>query len=308
MTAAASFDLVIVDAFTATPFGGNPAAVCFVDSAAVAPSDALRQQIAAEMNLSETAYVQAVDAAQGAYSLRWFTPQVEVNLCGHATLATAWALFNERRVEARRLSFATLSGELIVERDAHDAALLHMEFPLGAPIAVSLGDATVDALRRALWPADSPSRQCEFRHVHFCAKTRKLTLELADECHVLALKPSAADLVAVFQLGSSSPDVRGVIVTSAGVPPAADYQVVSRYFAPWVGIPEDPVTGSAHTVLAAYYASRLGHTFRARQASQRNGFLVLSTDPARVPAGRVLLSGNACTVLRGKLDLGKYQK
>lgn len=297
-----TFELVIVDAFTSSAFGGNPAAVCFVDSAESAPSDALRHQIAAEMNLSETAFVQPLDDSQALYSLRWFTPQVEVNLCGHATLATAWALFAERRVAPRRLSFATLSGELIVERDAQDASLLHMEFPLGAPNAVVLGDAVLDALRRALWPADSSSRTCEIRHVHFCAKTRKLTLEVADERDVLALKPTGADLVAVFPPGSSSPDVRGVIVTTANVPADADYKVASRYFAPWVGIPEDPVTGSAHTVLAAYYAARLGHTFRARQASQRNGFLVLSTDPARVPAGRVLLSGNACTVLRGKLQ------
>jgi PhzF family phenazine biosynthesis protein len=259
------------------------------------------------MNLSETAFVQPLDDSQALYSLRWFTPQVEVNLCGHATLATAWALFAERRVAPRRLSFATLSGELIVERDAQDASLLHMEFPLGAPNAVVLGDAVLDALRRALWPADSSSRTCEIRHVHFCAKTRKLTLEVADERDVLSLNPSAVDLVAVFPAGSSSPDVRGVIVTTANVPSGSDYQRLRRVtLRHGSAFSEDPVTGSAHTVLAAYYAERLGTDVSCTSSIATQWISLLSTT-ARVPAGRVLLSGNACTVLRGKLDLSKFQ-
>jgi PhzF family phenazine biosynthesis protein len=290
--------LVVVDAFTSTPFGGNPAAVCILD-ANDNSSDALKQLIAAEMNLSETAYVQPRDDSESNFSLRWFTPLVEVNLCGHATLATAWALFTESKVKSRRLSFHTLSGELIVERDETDDSLLHMQFPLGAP--ANIDSAAFSAKLCAALNLNAAA----VVNVAFCAKTRKLTVEVNSESDVLALNPSAVDLVAVFPAGSSSPDVRGVIVTTANVPSGSDYQICSRYFAPWVGITEDPVTGSAHTVLAAYYAERLGKKFRARQASRRNGFLFINTE--RVPAGRVLLSGNACTVLRGKLDLSKFQ-
>lgn len=302
-----SFQLVIVDAFTSHAFGGNPAAVCFVDGDE--PSEAQLQAIAAEMNLSETAFVRALDAAAGSYALRWFTPTVEVNLCGHATLATAWALFSERSVATPRLCFHTLSGVLTVERDESDARVLRMEFPLGASAPVQLPDATLTALRAALWPASSESRHCAFTGLYFCAKTRKLLVRVDDERHVHAVVLSPAALVAVFPAGSAPttglPDVRGVAVTTSNVAPAADYAICSRYFAPWVGINEDPVTGSAHTALAAMYAPLLGHTFRARQASHRNGIVTVSIDPHRVPAGRVWLSGEAVTVLRGSLDVSK---
>lgn len=305
-----SFQLVIVDAFTSHAFSGNPAAVCFLESAE--PSDAQLQAIAAEMNLSETAFVRALDAAAGSYSLRWFTPTVEVNLCGHATLATAWALFSERGVAVPRLCFHTLSGPLTVERDEADARVLRMEFPLGASAPVQLPDAILAALRAALWPVTSDSRDCAFSAVYFCPKTRKLLIEVDDERHVHAVVLVPADLVAVFPAGSAPstglPDVRGVAVTTSRVAAGADYQICSRYFAPWVGINEDPVTGSAHTALAAMFAPRLGHTFRARQASHRNGLLTVSIDPQRVPAGRVWLSGEAVTVLRGSLDVSKAAK
>jgi PhzF family phenazine biosynthesis protein len=298
--------IVVIDAFTSRAFSGNQAAVCVLESAS-SLSAAQMQQIAAEMNLSETAFVHAIDATAGTYHLRWFTPQVEVNLCGHATLATAWALFSERHVQPRCLRFQTLSGELTVERDDADANVLRMDFPLGASALVQLPDATLTALRAALWPATSASRQCAIAAVYFCPKTKKLLVEVDSETHVHAVALSPAELVAVFPPGSATstglPDVRGVAVTTSNVAAGADYRICSRYFAPWVGLNEDPVTGSAHTALAAMYAPRLGHTFRARQASQRNGFMTVSIDPARVPAGRVWLSGQAVTVLRGALDL-----
>jgi PhzF family phenazine biosynthesis protein len=257
--------LLQVDAFTDRAFGGNPAAVCLLDS----PADPRwMQDVAAEMNLSETAFLVCRD---GGFDLRWFTPAVEVPLCGHATLASAHALWTTGVVgEHDGIRFFTASGELRARRDdgliwldlpARDCK----EAPLSAAARLALG---AEPIWEGLAGGD-------------------LFVELASEAAVRSLKP---DLVA---LRAVAPD--GAIVTSAAQKEGFDF--VSRYFAPSAGIDEDPVTGSAHCALGPYWAAKLGKsTFRAFQASARGGDLHV-----RVADRRVFVGGAAVTILRGEL-------
>ncbi|MEX0922784.1 MAG: PhzF family phenazine biosynthesis protein [Rhodovibrionaceae bacterium] len=255
-------DLYQVDAFSAKPFGGNPAAVVPLESWL---DDALLQAIALENNLSETAYF----VRRGErYDLRWFTPAVEVDLCGHATLASAYVILTHLQPEAGRVDFESRSGPLAVTRDG---ALLTLDFPAKPPapvedpaVAEALGAAPLELLR-----------------------SDKTLAVLADEAAVRAAKP---DLGIVAGLDSD-----GLIVTA----PGDEVDFVSRYFAPHAGIPEDPVTGSAHCVLTPYWAERLNkQELTARQVSARGGEL-----RCRLEGDRVLISGRVAAYLKGRISI-----
>ena len=249
-------------AFADAPFEGNPAAVCTLQ--AWLP-DPLMQAIAAENNLSETAFI--VNEGKG-YGLRWFTPQCEVDLCGHATLAAAQVIFNQSP-ESTRLHFNTRSGELRVDRNGEQ---LRLNFPAQAVQPCPMPEGLVEAL--------GATPEC-------CLMGVDLMAVFATEQLIQALMPTMAGLA---QLPG-----RGVIVTA----PGNSVDVVSRFFAPGIGIPEDPVTGSAHCSLAPYWATRLGKPkLEARQLSTRGGRL-----HCEVQADRVLISGRVQPFLKGELNL-----
>lgn len=244
-----------VDAFASRVFEGNPAAVCPLESWL---DDTLLQAIAMENNLSETAYFVPVD---NGFELRWFTPAAEVDLCGHATLAAAHVLYTELGHGADSIRFATRSGELSVRRDG-DWYVLDFPAIVARPCAPPAGLA--EALGRA--------------PIEVLAADDLLAV-FASEAELLALEPDQALLARL--------DCRGVIVTA----PGQKHDFVSRFFAPRVGVPEDPVTGSAHCKLVPYWAQRLGKTrMNARQVSRRGGELQVELRGDRVQmAGRAVL-------------------
>jgi PhzF family phenazine biosynthesis protein len=257
--------IVQVDAFADRPFTGNPAAVCVM---AAARDEAWMQSVAMEMNLSETAFLHPEDAG---YRLRWFTPAVEVALCGHATLASAHVLWETGALAAGdEARFHTRSGLLTCRRDGE---WIWMDFP-AKPAQPS--DA-IPGLAEAL----GATPVCVGRS-HF-----DVIAEVASEDEVRRVEPDIRALRAV--------QARGVIVTARA---AGDgYDFVSRFFAPNAGVDEDPVTGSAHCVLAPYWAAKLGRgELTGYQASRRGG-----TVRVRAAGDRVLLGGRAVTVLRGEL-------
>ncbi|HUO48762.1 MAG TPA: PhzF family phenazine biosynthesis protein [Acidimicrobiales bacterium] len=255
-------ELTVVDAFTARPFAGNPAAVAVVDAF---PDEARMQAVAREMNLSETAYV--VARADGDHDLRWFTPTVEVDLCGHATLATAHVLGGAARFHTRS-GLLTCAGAAGWEGTAGAGdGWIDMDVPAdrldAAPIdvAAALAPATVRWVGRGV---------------------DDVLVELESAAAVRALVP---DLRAVAALGS-----RGLIVTAPGDRPGLD--CVSRFFAPNAGVPEDPVTGSAHRTLAGHWGPRLRRDrLVGEQASARGGIVRM-----RLAGDRVVLGGQAVTV------------
>lgn len=268
----------IVDAFTSRVFGGNPAAVCWIEQRRgnAQQHDAWCQALAAEMRHSETAFLETRDAESGIFGLRWFTPVAEVELCGHATLAAAHVLFEHTEARHRNeLHFDTLSGRLSAARADASIAL---DFPMkrGRPCD------PIEELSEVLGLPEA------------CTTTRSLEINawdllvpLAHESEVLALKPK-------FALMAAWP-YRCVIATA----PSSDakFDFVSRVFAPRFGVDEDPVTGSAHCFLGPHWAERLGQEkLRARQASPRGGEMELL-----VAGDRVMLRGQAVTVLEGRL-------
>ncbi len=234
------FPVYVIDAFTEKVFGGNPAAVCPLDEWL---SDERMQSIAREHNLSETAFF--VKRADGAYDLRWFTPEVEVDLCGHATLASAFVIFNYLDAASASLSFVTRqSGTLTVERDGDRLA---MNLPAWRPAPHLAPDDLLKGLGG------------EPREV---LRSRDYFVVYGLEAEVRSLKP---DMNLLTKL-----DSLGIIVTAAG----DDCDFVSRFFAPGAGIPEDPVTGSAHCTLIPYWSEKLGkQKMHARQISPRGGEL-----------------------------------
>lgn len=256
-------DIYQVDAFTDSVFGGNPAAVCPLD--AWLP-DATLQSIASENNLSETAFFVAEGAA---FRLRWFTPGAEVKLCGHATLATAWVLFDELHYDSAQIVFHTLSGELRVRREG---AQLSMDFPARTMEKVDAPAALTAAMGL---PAEESYQDGNGDYM----------LVYRDQVTIEGLQPAMAALLEI--------PARGIIVTA----PGAQHDFVSRFFAPRVGINEDPVTGSAHCSLTPYWARRLRKTqLRARQVSARGGDL-----HCELKGGRVLLAGQASLYMQGKI-------
>jgi PhzF family phenazine biosynthesis protein len=257
-----------VDAFTLGPFTGNPAAVCPLDSWL---DDDTMQNIAAENNLAETAFIVPRD---GGYDLRWFTPMVEVDLCGHATLAAGYVVLNHLQTILKSVSFETVSGELIVTRElTGNGGRLSMDFPARAPTPAPVSEALGDALGAV------PSE------VHL---SRDVLALYDDEASVRRLSPDFAKLAALNE-------GLGVIVTAKG--DTVDF--VSRFFAPKAGIDEDPVTGSAHCTLMPFWAERLEQSHLvARQISARGGEL-----HCELRGDRVIMSGDCSLFLTGSIHL-----
>jgi PhzF family phenazine biosynthesis protein len=252
-----------VDAFARRVFEGNPAAVCPLDGWL---PDAVLQAIAGENNLSETAYLVPEGAG---YRLRWFTPVAEIDLCGHATLASAHVLFEHLGHPGPAIAFRTRSGTLTVERAG---GLLAMDFPARPPRSCPAPAALVAGLGRT--PAEI-----------LAADDYIAVFE--EEADIHALVPELSRLAGL--------DRRGVCVTA----PGRDVDFVSRFFAPRYGIPEDPVTGSAHCELAPYWAARLGRTeLAARQVSRRGGDV-----RCRLAGDRVILAGGAVTFMTGEIEV-----
>lgn len=264
-----------IDAFTDRPFGGNPAAVCPLDSWL---PDQLMQSIAAENNLSETAFLVPSEPAGGSaedrpvHELRWFTPEVEVDLCGHATLAAGHVVFEHLSPGARSVTFSTRSGVLVVDREP---GVLRMDLPadprpkVAAPehLAEILGVEPTEVLGGSTWIA---------------------VLEDASRVSGLAPDPGSVGRL----------DPAYLSVTAPGVPDSG-VDFVSRFFAPGAGIDEDPVTGSAHCALMPYWSDRLGRNrLRARQVSARGGEL-----DCELLEDRVVLRGRCAEVLRGMLEV-----
>lgn len=250
-----------VDAFGSAVFSGNPAAVCPLESWL---PDATLQAIATENNLSETAYFVP---SNGGFELRWFTPSCEVDLCGHATLASAYVLFHELGASGDVLRFQTKSGELVVGRDGDR---LVMNFPSRPPAPIQADPALVPALG---------GKPLEI----LAARDYLAVYQSADE--VLALSPNMETLTRI--------DRFAFIATAPGV----NCDFVSRFFAPAKGIPEDPVTGSAHCTLIPYWAGKLGKTtLYARQISKRGGELF-----CKLLGDRVEMAGNAALFLCGRI-------
>jgi predicted PhzF superfamily epimerase YddE/YHI9 len=250
-----------VDAFTAEPFAGNPAAVCLLDRPR---DDRWMQQVAAEMNLSETAFLLPEGEA---YRLRWFTPEAEVDLCGHATLASAHVLFTVKGGPGG-VTFLTRSGKLAAARRGDG---IELDFP------------TLRAAEEPPPPGLLDALGVKPRSTHRSRFDR--LLELASEEAVREVRPDFRALRGV--------DTRGVIVTARG----HRHDFVSRFFAPAVGVDEDPVTGSAHCVLAPFWAARLSkREMTGFQASARGGEVRV-----RLEGERVFLGGHAVIVLEGEL-------
>lgn len=266
MSAGGGIPFAIVDAFTAEPFAGNPAAVCLLAGPA---RDGWMQRVAAEMNLSETAFL---DPREDGFGLRWFTPTVEADLCGHATLAAAHVLAERGELAGEgAVRFHTRSGVLSARRDG---ARIALDFPATPPEAAAPPAGLLEAL--GVNPLGVFRTRFDW------------LVEVRDEAEVRRLDPDVARLRRV--------EARGVIVTARATGPEHDF--VSRFFAPAGGIDEDPVTGSAHCSLGPFWSARLGRSGLAGyQASARGGRVEV-----RCLGGRVELSGRAVTVARGELS------
>ncbi|MGR3293103.1 MAG: PhzF family phenazine biosynthesis protein [Candidatus Scalindua sp.] len=256
-------DLYQIDAFTDMPFEGNPAAV--IPLKTWLPDNTM-QSIAEENNLSETAFF--IPTNKG-FHIRWFTPKTEVDLCGHATLAAAYVLFNILGYNKERIEFESKSGVLtVLQKDDW----LVMDFPAQSPISCNVPYEIVRAFDRV--PIE-------------CLRSEDYIVVFEAESDILAIKPDIAYLKKL--------DLRGVIITAR----SKQYDFVSRFFAPKYGIDEDPVTGSTHTQLIPYWAQKLGKTkMKAKQVSSRGGELV-----CELRNDRVLISGKAVKFLEGKIEL-----
>jgi len=260
-----SLPIFQVDAFTSEVFKGNPAAVCILSQ----PEEAVwMQNVAREMNLSETAFVLP---RKNGFSLRWFTPQVEVDLCGHATLSAAHVLWEAGYVSRNeKISFHTLSGKLIA---TGQKGWIELDFPSAPAVPADLSEEILAAL------GSVPQ--------YILQSGEKWLLEYPEENDIYAISP---DFAALKQRKG-----RGLIVTARSEKPGVDF--ISRYFAPWVGIDEDPVTGSAHTILGPYWGHKLRKNHLvACQVSARGGLLKV-----RISADRTYISGQAVTVFSGQL-------
>ena len=262
----------IVDSFTDTPFRGNPAGVCMVESPL---GDQRMLDIAQELNLSETAFLHPLKN-RGAYSIRYFSPKVEIPLCGHATLASAKVIFSSSGLN--KVHFLT-TQKLELSAQALNGKIV-MDFPIYETVTAAAPPAMLAALGvKAV------------RNVAYNEETRILLLELASTDEVAGLKP---DFTALLR---SHDSINGVLVTAASGSDGYDFH--SRYFWPWSGTTEDPVTGGSHTFLAKYWSSRLGKTkMRSFQASKRTGFMEVE-----LKEGNLQIQGQAVIVFEGRLAI-----
>lgn len=267
----------VIDAFTDRPFAGNPAGVCLLDTDTW-PDEAWMRQVAAEMN-RETAFAHPLpEGADADWALRWFTPTAESNLCGHATLATAHALHTDRATPGT-VRFASQSG-ILIAHTRHDGTIT-LDFPAAPPTEAPAPDGLTGAL--------GARPEATYR----TGALGDLLAILPNEATVRALTP---DLTTLDRL-TRHDGIRGIIATAPAADRDSAYDFVSRYFAPAGGIPEDPVTGSAHTALAPYWSHRLGRdSLTGLQASTRTGLVRTA-----IHGNRVHLTGHAITVLDGTL-------
>lgn len=262
----------IVDSFTDTPFKGNPAGVCMVDAPL---SDERMLSIAQELNLSETAFLSALEAS-GVYAIRYFSPKMEIPLCGHATLASAKVIFSTQ--ELNEVHFRTIQNLNLSVTESNGRIV--MEFPV-----------------YETWPAEAPPELLValgvsgVRNVVYNQETHILLLELTTPEEVAGLDPDFAALV------RSHDSINGVLVTAASG--SGGYDFHSRYFWPWSGTNEDPVTGGSHTFLTKYWSARLGKTkMKSFQSSKRTGFM-----DVELIDGNLLITGDATIVFEGKLTV-----
>jgi PhzF family phenazine biosynthesis protein len=258
-------EIVQVDAFTGEAYAGNPAAVCIMKGPA---DEAWMQQVAREMNLSETAFLYPIE---GGYHLRWLTPRAEVDLCGHATLATAHFLVQEGIESGKKpIRFKTRSGWVSALRNG---SWIELDFPANPPKEADPPSELLDAL------GVTPE--------YFGLYPKAYFVQVGDDTIVRKLRP---DMTALEKLPETKVSVTAIDSTGK-----ADF--ISRLFAPALGIPEDPVNGNSHTALTPYWAGKLGKKeLLAHQASERGGVLKL-----RLRGNRVTIAGQAVTVMRGKL-------
>ncbi|NXY15355.1 PBLD protein, partial [Atrichornis clamosus] len=282
-----------VDAFTNRPFAGNPAAVCLLENDL---DEDLHQKIATEMNLSETAFIRKLKPGDdftksSCFGLRWFTPANEVPLCGHATLASAAVLFHIQKNTNSVITFVTLSGELKA-RQVKDHIVL--DLPLYTAYPQVSQNFIHDRLSRKAAIGD-----LVVQDLRYCPGTKNLLVRLSDtyERSVLEeLKVGAQGFLSAEKTGK----VKGLILTLKGNSSGKGYDFYSRYFAPWYGVLEDPVCGSAHAVLSSYWSEQLGKKeMLAFQCSRRGGELKISLRND----GRVDIAGQTAVVLKGNLAL-----
>jgi PhzF family phenazine biosynthesis protein len=268
-----SYPVYFVNAFTEHYYKGNQAAVVIVDEF---PSDTSLQNLAKEFGFSETTYVKRLGF--GKYAIRWFTPETEVNLCGHATLAASKVLFHDIIPHEKLILFQSKSGDLLARKTGDD---IQLDFPADIPTPIAPDNRIVKAFNTY-----------NAGEVLYAPFTRNLIFVYKEADTVIALKPDFSELSKI-----KSDDVFGIIVTAAFT---GNYDYVCRYFAPWEGINEDPVTGSAQTCLAPYWCSKLEKAeLKGFQASPRGGeFSVGFTGT------RVLISGKAYIYLKGELKRG----
>jgi PhzF family phenazine biosynthesis protein len=264
--------IYIVDAFTAKAFGGNQAGVVILEKPA---EESWMQNVALEMGFSETAFVYPVIPGE-VFALRWFTPSLEVMLCGHGTLATAKVLFQEQMVKGDKVTFETMSGRLYASQEED---LIKLDFPTENPIMVERNNRITDAFELN-----------EVTKIVYASKLGMLLIHLPKEKTLVELTPNM-NLVRNVELTH----LKGVILTARS---RKNYDFVSRFFSPWDGVDEDPVTGSAHTVLAPYWSKILHKKeMKAYQASKRGGELIVRMKEKN----RVEILGSAIIVMKGDL-------
>ena len=263
-----------IDAFANKPFEGNPAAIVPLDAWIDA---ALMQKIANENNLAETAFL--VRTGAGKYDLRWFTPEGEVDLCRHATLASAWLIFEKLDPALKSIAFETRSGTLVVERGAN--GMNTMSLPSDPVTPYEEQDGFAKQIGDALG-IDAPSEIYKGRYI----------LAVWNDASIIRAIKDCGNIAGVLR----PLDLWGLIATAPG---DQDYDIVSRFFAPDKGVPEDPVTGSAHCALVPFWTKRLGrNTLKARQASPRGGDLICTND-----GDRTILSGPCALYLTGEIEI-----
>ena len=278
--------IFIVDAFSVDPFKGNQAGVCLLEGSSQSYEDKILQQIAFEMNLSETAFIKPLDSTKdfiqtNEFNLRWFTPTTEIDLCGHATLGSAHVLYNELGNEHQELLFHTLSGILKVLKDKDSLVL---DFPLNKP-------EKIEAINELANYLELNSE--EIIEWAYEPNLANLLIEVKNEQILRNMNPDFAKL----KKFSGIKKIVGIIVTSKMSNINFDFS--SRYFAPWVGIDEDPVTGSSHTTLGPYWSSKLQKkSLKALQLSKRTGKLEIT-----LSSNRVFIKGKTCTTLQGLFKL-----
>mmetsp|Transcript_21254 Transcript_21254/g.41254 ORF Transcript_21254/g.41254 Transcript_21254/m.41254 type:complete len:316 (-) Transcript_21254:187-1134(-) len=271
--------IYLVDAFADAPFQGNPAAVCLLPED-VQASDRWMQQLAMEMNQAETAFLSPIGTGKRRYSLRWFTPVEEVDLCGHATLASAKVLYESKYCDGTEVEFETRSGVLTARFDGHGGITL--EFP-NEKVDEIKDPQVLEAVAKAMTCPDS----C----IEWIGETRfDFFVHLSKEEHVRGFE---ADMNAIAHLGR-----RGTMITAQATE-SQDIDYVARFFAPQLGIPEDPVTGSAHCSLGPYWANKLDKdSVKGFQASKRGGQVDVT-----IQGDRVKLEGGAIITMKGELKV-----